>query len=80
MNRKPLTEEQYKRNLLVLDRILVRASGPHFWGKITLTFENGKLRDHFEIRSFLKGNGKSNDEIDDLLDDAMGDLSIDTDS
>ena len=71
--------DRHKRNLLVLDQIFVRASRPEFWGKITLQFENGVLRNQFKIENNLRVGDKPDEEIGELLDASMvsGDIPAD---
>jgi hypothetical protein len=64
--------ERHKKNLLVLDKIFLRASHPDYWGKVTLQFEAGRLRNVFNINSTIKVGEKADEELDGLLDATMG--------
>jgi hypothetical protein len=63
--------ERRRRNLVILDKIFVRASRPGYWGKVELYFEDGELRPQFKIESTIRANGKNDGEIVELLDAAM---------
>ena len=63
--------EHRHRNARILNRIFDRASRPGFWGKIEISFEDGKLRDHFKIESTLRTRDKNDEEIQEAISAVM---------
>ena len=63
--------ERRRQNLIILDKIFLRASRKGYWGKVEMYFDDGILRPQFKIESTLRSDGKSEEEIDETLDAAM---------
>lgn len=74
MSNKKHIDSAYARNLKVLDKIMVRASDPNFWGEVTLRFKEGKLMAQVKLNTTIHVAPDIMEGVDGLLDDVMVDV------